>query len=247
MKKSACALAAGLLMLCLGIGSASANVIVSGTRVVLPVREGEVTLRLTNAGDQPALVESWIDRGDPQSAPDQVDVPFLITPPLFRIDAHQGQSLRIVYTQEPLPTDRESLFWLNVLEVPPKPTAAGTADHNLLQLAVRSRLKLFVRPAGLAGDPLKAPAELHWKAVMDDGKPVLEVDNPTPYYVTFNAVAVTVDGAEHAAEAGMAAPRSTLHLALPGLAHAPTAGAQVAFTTINDYGAASTFKGVLVP
>lgn len=247
MNKSAAAFALGLLMLCLGIGSAGANVIVSGTRVVLPAKAGEVTLRLSNEGDQPALVETWIDRGNPQSTPDQVEVPFLITPPLFRMDPHQGQSLRIVYTHEPLATDRESLFWLNVLEVPPKPTGADMAGRNLLQLAVRSRLKLFFRPDGLRGDPLQAPAQLTWRVVAADAGQALEVHNPTPYYITFNAVTLNVDGKDYAADTGMVAPLSTLRLALATLPHAPAAGTPVAYTTINDYGATNPFKAATLP
>ena len=63
---------------------------------------------------------------DVHSTPESVDAPFLITPPLFRMDAQKEQSLRIVYTHDQLPADRESLFWLNVLEVPPKPTGPGS-------------------------------------------------------------------------------------------------------------------------
>ena len=47
-------------------------------------------------------------------------MPFTMVPPLFRLDPKKGQMLRIVYTQEPLATDKETLFWLNVLEVPPR-------------------------------------------------------------------------------------------------------------------------------
>lgn len=247
MKKSVCAFCVGLLTLCLGIGTAYANVIVSGTRVVFPARDGEVTLRLSNEGEQPALVEAWIDRGNPQSTPDQVDVPFLITPPLFRMNAHKGQSLRIVYTHEPLPADRESLFWLNVLEVPPKPTGPDVAGKNLLQLAIRSRLKLFFRPDGLSGDPLKAPAQLTWKTVATGASRALEVHNSTPYYITFNAVTVTAGGKDYSADTGMVAPLTTLQLAIPQLPQTPAAGTPITFTVINDYGAANSFKAVTLP
>ena len=247
MKKSACACGIGLIWLCLGMGGAWANVVVSGTRVVFPAKVGEVTLRLTNEGAQPALVEAWIDRGNPQSTPDKVDVPFLITPPLFRMNAQQGQSLRIVYTQEPLPADRESLFWLNVLEVPPKPSGPDVAGKNLLQLAIRSRLKLFFRPDSLPGDPLKAPSQLSWKAAADGVSHMLEVRNPTPYYITFSAITLTVDGKDYAVDTGMVAPQATLRLTVPKLQQSPAAGARVAYTTINDYGAATVFQAVTLP
>lgn len=239
------AIGAGLLCLVVGTGGALANVVVSGTRVVLPAATGEVTVRLSNEGTEPALVQAWIDRGNPQSTPDQIDVPFLITPPLFRLDPRQGQSLRIVYTREPLPTDRESLFWLNVLEVPPKPTGEAAAG-NMLQLAIRSRLKLFFRPGGLRVDPLKAPGDLTWKAGTGTGAGTLDVANPTPYYVTLSAVSVVLDGQDHAAETGMVPPFGTLKLAVPGTTSS-VANANIAYTAINDYGAAAHYQAVALP
>jgi chaperone protein EcpD len=222
-------------------------VLVGGTRVVFPAKDGEVTVRLTNDNEHPVLVESWIDRGDQHSTPESVDVPFLITPPLFRMEAKKEQSLRIVYTHEQLPADRESLFWLNVLEVPPKPTGPQAEGQNLLQLALRSRLKLFYRPAGLKGDPLKAPGELAWKVVADGRGYALEAHNPTAYYVTLSELSLATGGTGATAEVGMVAPMSDLRLALHDVTQKPAAGSTVSFTVINDFGAATTFKGSVQP
>ena len=237
------ALSAGLLALCLVAPQAHANVLIGGTRVVFPAKDGEVTVRLTNENDHPVLIESWIDRGDLHSTPESVDAPFLITPPLFRMDAQKEQSLRIVYTHDQLPADRESLFWLNVLEVPPKPTGPQTEGQNLLQLALRSRLKLFYRPAGLPGDPLKAPAQLTWKVVADGKGYALEAHNPTPYYVTVTAATLNAT----TADTGMVAPLSDLRMPLHDVAQKPAAGSAIHFTAINDYGAAAEFTGAVAP
>lgn len=172
-------------------------------------------------------------------------MPFLITPPLFRMDSHKGQSLRIVYTHEALPADRESLFWLNVLEVPPKP-AGERANANVLQLAVRSRIKLLYRPAKLGVDAVKAPEQLTWKVVTDGQGHALEVRNPTPYYITFSTVTLTVAGKALTAETSMVEPMGSLKLPVAGLTQAP-AGTAIAFSTINDYGSASAYKGVIAP
>ncbi len=133
--------------------SAHASVVINGTRVIYRAKDREVTIRLSNEGTAPALVQAWLDTGDPNTTPDESNVPFTLTPPLFRLDPKKGQSLRLIYTQEPLPQDKESLFWLNVLEVPPRADGgASSNDRNLLQLAFRSRIKVFFRPAGLQGD-----------------------------------------------------------------------------------------------
>ncbi|MGH8184229.1 MAG: fimbrial biogenesis chaperone [Rhodanobacteraceae bacterium] len=228
---------------CLFTASAHADVVIGGTRVVFPAQQGEVTLRLSNEGDKPALVEAWIDTGDVHSTPNSVSTPFLITPPLFRMEPHKDQSLRILYVQgaKPLPTDRESLFWLNVLEIPPKP-AGAVADKNTLQFAIRSRLKLFYRPANLPGASVKAPDQLTFKAGTGNHGATLEVHNPTPYYITISKLALGANAAPVAGAAGMVAPFGNLQLPLK---QAPSAGTPVVFTTINDYGAGDSHKGVV--
>lgn len=229
--------------------AACASVVIGGTRVVFPAQSGEVTVRLTNESDKPALVEAWIDAGDMHATPDKVHTPFLITPPLFRMDPHKDQSLRILFTQatQPLSADRESLFWLNVLEIPPRPSGKQAAGKNLLQFAIRSRLKLFYRPAHLAGDPLKAPTEVTWKAVADGQGYALEVHNPTPYHITIVRLSVDVDGKSYSANAGMVDPLSTLRMPLKGLTTAPSAGTAVTYTIVNDYGATTSLKGSVAP
>lgn len=242
------ALGAAVLALCLATPAAHASVVIGGTRVVFPAQQGETTVRLSNEGANPALVEAWIDTGNPSSTPDSVSTPFLITPPLFRMEPHKDQSLRILYTQDsqPLPTDRESLFWLNVLEIPPKPAGSQFAGRNYLQFAIRSRLKLFYRPADLPGDALKAPDRLVFKAAAGH-EPALEVHNPTPYYVTISSLSVGVDTKPAADVNGMVAPFGDLRLLLKGSARSPGVGTPVAFVTINDFGAADTHKGAVVP
>ncbi|MFC3550752.1 molecular chaperone [Lysobacter cavernae] len=237
------ALAAALLGACVCAPPAHANVVIGGTRVVLPAKDGEVTVRLTNDNERPALVQAWIDRGDPKATPDTVDTPFLVTPPMFRMEPQRDQSLRILYTREPLPADRESLFWLNVLEIPSKPAEQGAANQNYLQLALRSRLKLFFRPPGLAGDPFKAPAQLTFRAAAGE----LVVRNPTPYHITLSTLAVTDAGKAYEVETGMVAPFAELRLRVPQLGKPAAAGAAVRFNAINDYGASSPFSATVTP
>ncbi len=247
MKSLLCALGAALLVLGASTGSAHASVVIAGTRVVFPAANGEVTVRLSNAGNQPALIEAWIDGGNPDSTPDSAKVPFLITPPLARMNAGKGQSLRIVYTGQPLPTDRESLFWLNVLEIPPKPTAKPGEEQNTLQFAVRSRLKLFFRPANLAGDPATAAQQITWGVVTDGNGYALEARNPTPYHITFSKLSLSVGGATYAPANGMVVPRSSLRLPVKRLDRAPAAGSTVDYTVINDFGAAASYQGTITP
>ena len=103
-------------------------------------------------------MQSWIDTGDMNSQPNSAKAPFIILPPVARVDGGQSQALRIMYSGAPLAADRESLYWLNVLDIPPE--LSGTEGKNYLQFAVRSRLKLFFRPKGLKGDQISLFAKM---------------------------------------------------------------------------------------
>lgn len=86
--------------------------------------------------------------------------------------------------------DKESLFWLNVLEIPPAPTGANNSTpENFLQVAFRTRVKLLYRPAGLTGEANDAPEKLQWRF---SGAGV-SVKNPTPYYVSFTEINAVVN------------------------------------------------------
>src|SRR5579875_2559231 len=161
---------------------ARADVVINTTRVIYPAKQSEITVQLNNDEKvQPRLVQVWIDDGHVDKTPAQMQVPFQLAPPIARLDAGKSQAVRIMYTHEdyegkPLPTDKESLFWLDVLSVPPKP--ANPEGKNVLQFAVRSRIKFFFRPDGLAGRPEQAPSQLTWKLVSEGSEQALDVHNP---------------------------------------------------------------------
>ncbi|WP_342611250.1 fimbrial biogenesis chaperone [Burkholderia ambifaria] len=219
---------------------ADASVVIAGTRVIFPSTEREVTIQLTNDSKRPALVQAWLDDGDSRALPENIDVPFTLTPSMFRMEAGNGQTLRLVHTGEPLPADRESLFWLNVLEVPPK--ASATENSNRIQLAFRSRIKLMYRPAGLAGNADDAPMQVDWRVVRGDGGYAIEASNPTPYVVNFGNVQLKSGGRKHDAGMGYVLPRSTQRFPIKDLAGAPAAGATVEFGSINDWGRATDIE-----
>ncbi len=227
---------------------AQASVVIAATRVIYPAKETEVTLKLSNEGKSPALVQVWTDDGSATTGPEAKGAPFLLTPPVSRIDPTRSQTLRIAYTGEPLPADRESVFWLNMLEVPPRPEGA-LADANKLQLAFRSRIKLFFRPAGLAGKADAAPAQAVWRLAGRGAAPVIEVRNPTPFHLNLVLVELESDGKRAWFDDGvMVAPGETRELPLKGsLDGQAGASLQLRYQTLNDYGGAVQGSAVLQP
>ena len=212
----------------------AAGVVIQGTRVVYPSQDKEVTVKLANEGAKPALVQFWLDDGDEKSTPETARVPFTSTPPIFRLEPGKGQAVRVMHTGQALPADVESLYWVNVLEVPPKATDSESA--NLLQFAFRTRIKLFYRPKGLPGNVADAPASLSWRWGGTATAPTLVVKNPTPYHVNFASVSVSAGGKVFNVEGGgMVAPNGEATFEPKGLASRDAK--EVSFQTISDYGA----------
>lgn len=212
--------------------NAHASVVITGTRVIFPSNDKEVTVRVSNKGNSPVLIQSWIDDGDTKSTPDNIRVPFVLTPPINRIDPSSGQTLRIRSTPNKLPTDRESVFWLNVLEIPAVPQEVKKTGANYLQVAFRSRIKVFWRPNTLEGTPNKAAEQLIWSK----GNSGLHVKNPTPYFVSL--ASVNVDG--KAVDGKMIAPFSDDNYKIN-----VSPGSKLKINFVNDYGALAKIESVV--
>lgn len=217
-----------LVALCSLVSRVDASVVVSGTRVIYPADARDVSVALTNAGDTPSLVQVWIDRGDPDSTPESVEVPFLTTPPVTRINAHGGQAIRIAYLGEVAPVDHESVYWLNVLEVPANQAAP---ERNVLQLAYRTRIKLFYRPVGLAASPEQAAEQLYWELERGPGRWTLVARNESPYSVSLRRVGLGNEEHQVTARGSLIPAQSSRRFSIE-----PLATSQGFFDWINDYG-----------
>lgn len=227
-----------LMAALMGLASlpAAAAIVITGTRVIYPGKARQVAVRLTNAEDQPVLVQAWIDDGDTTVPVDKIDVPFVLTPPVFRVEPRKGQTVRVKFAGKPLAADRETVYWLNVLEIPPKPVDAES--RNMLQLAFATRIKLFYRPAALLDDPTAVRKTLTWKPVRSAaGKQVLRVENPSAYYLSLDHVAVRVAGEDVRFRPEMVPPFGSVELAPEGADVAIPGGAAVSYSLINDFGA----------
>jgi chaperone protein EcpD len=206
-----------------------AGVVLNTTRVIFQGTDKEATLTVHNTGTSDILAQTWLEAEGGSAASD--GLPFAITPALARMSGDGKQLIRIIYAGEGLPRDRESVFWINVQEIP------QTAKENELQIAIRQRIKLFYRPGGLVADPLKAAPALQWQ--LRDG--ALEVTNPGPYHVSMIKLEATQQGRTVLQEASrMLAPAQRLRLPLMS-AHAQGA-LDLAFISINDFGAQEPYR-----
>ncbi|MGL4116894.1 fimbria/pilus periplasmic chaperone, partial [Escherichia coli] len=104
-------------------------------------KEASLTVQNKNKSEE-FLIQSWVD-----DATGSKKTPFIITPPLFKLEPGKNNILRIVNVNPSLPQDRESVYWVNVKAIPSQ--NEENEGKNVLQIAVRTRIKLFYRPAGL--------------------------------------------------------------------------------------------------
>lgn len=216
-----------LLALMLLSGISQAGVMLGGTRIVFDGNKRDASITVGNTTAQPYAVQTWVNtEADDNTTP----TPFVATPPLFRLDPHKEQMVRIQKVPGALPEDRESVFYFNAQEIP----VAAKADENTLKIAMRTRIKLFYRPAGLKGNTLDALPQLRWSLVQEQGKTLLEVNNPSAFHVSFIGVKALGGGQTvEVDEPKMVAPMSRQRYALPGFT---ARSGEVMFSAINDFG-----------
>lgn len=214
-----------LMMVSLSV-EASGGIALGATRVIYPADAKQTSLAITNSNKQERyLINAWIenDRG-------QKEKTFAVTPPLFVSEPDSENTLRIIYAGPPLATDRESLFFMNVKAIP-SVNKANLEGKNVLQLAILSRIKLFVRPKNLAKQPEEALSQLKFERAGNH----LKVSNASPYYITL----VNLQLGGQKLENLMIAPKNSAQQVLP----AGVSGT-LSWQSVNDYGAITPARRV---
>lgn len=199
------------------------GVSLSSTRVIYDGSRKEASLTVNNkSANEEFLIQSWIDdvNGNKKT-------PFIITPPLFKLNPNKNNVLRIVNTTDALPQDRESVYWVNVKSIPSR--SDDSAGKNVLQIAVRTRLKLFYRPAGLKGNSMDGWGKLTFTHA---GNSQLKVENPSAFNLTFNKFYVNGHLLE---KTGMVPAKGAMNIELPA---GTGAVSEVKYNIINDFGTA---------
>lgn len=162
--------------------------------------------------------------------------PFLVLPPLKRLDALGSLPLRIVASPAGtanLPRDRESVFFLAAKAIPSltEPEAGkGVNDgKGRVAIALVNNIKLFWRPKGLKSEAIDNVANT--LSVSRDGDR-LKVTNPSGYYLTFSSLKVGGQSVPVEALRAMVPPRGAQDYPLPK----GVTGGTASWTLINEYG-----------
>lgn len=203
----------------------SAAIVLDRTRVVYPGGAKSISLNIKNENQKlPYLAQAWIEDTQGQ----KISSPFVILPPVQRVDANQKSIVRIasVPAIDSLPKDRESIYYFNLREIPPK-----SEKSNVMQIAVQSKIKLFYRPEAII--PERGAVWQDQVLITKQGT-TLKVNNPTPYYITYVGLGHP-QGKERTVIKGFSAfmvePKSEQTVTIP-----EALGNQFVISYVNDYG-----------
>lgn len=208
-------------------GLANASVVMTGTRIVFPSSTTERTIQFNNPDSQPYIIQLQMteESGKLNNSP-----PFYLVPPVFRMEPHTGQSVRLIYNGQALPMDRESIFYLDFTQLPA--LDKSKKSNNQLVIAIRNRVKVFYRPDSLIGSPGDAYQALVFS--IKQGK--LNIENPTGFYISVRKAEVSIDGQNlKLADTVMLAPKSTSQWVLPNKISTLN-NAKLKLILVNDYG-----------
>lgn len=193
--------------------------------------EGDKTVGLSvknNNAQDPYLAQGWMEN----EKEEKINSPLMVLPPLQRIEPDGRTMIRIRQVSDTtlLPQDRESVFWLNLREIPPK-----SDKPNVLMLAMQTRMKVFWRPKGIKVEPiLDVVPGTETLTLIRKGEHY-EINNPTPYHFSFVEVR---SGLHNKAlddfEPTMVSPKDSKTLGLPAI----RIGNNPTLMFINDYGSA---------
>ncbi|MFL9149840.1 molecular chaperone [Escherichia coli] len=198
---------------------------------------GSIGVRSDETSSGPYLVKAQIFR---DIKGQQAQVPFVLSPALFRLEPGDTNQLRVVKKSGELPKDRESLFYLRVAALPASggtPQTEFSAPKGALNVATGNIIKLFYRPNGLQITAKAAPGQLQFTAAGNH----IKVNNPTPYYITLSSLQVNGKpvSIRTRPEQNMIAPfGETL------FSNALTKG-YVQWQAIDDYGGRESFHGAI--
>ena len=211
-------------LLCITATTANASVVLGGTRVIYEGNKKEASIAVRNDESKPFLVQSWVEN---YNNADKTKPPFTVTPPLFRIEGESANAMRIVLTDPKLPSDKESVYWLNVKSIP----STDPNAQNSLTISINNKIKLIYRPVGV---PSAEAATAYEKLTFEKQGSMLKAKNPTPYYVSFGELTI---GSKELDNPGMVPPMGEASWNISGIQ-----GNNVTWSAVNDHGAITKKK-----
>lgn len=164
---------------------AFSGVVLEKSRIVFNGKNTVQSYVLVNTNKYPVVVQLWVDDGKFNKNPELTPSPFVITPVMSKMDPKKINSIKVIYSGSniTLPQDHESLFWLNIFEVPP--VNKNSTSENEVALSMLTQVKLIYRPEQIKIDENDLIAKfdsLTFRLIKNnEGVTTLAINNPAEY------------------------------------------------------------------
>ncbi|TQC70003.1 molecular chaperone (plasmid) [Pantoea dispersa] len=160
-------------------------------------------LIVNNDRNAPVLLQSWIDDGSSDGLNKEKNYPFIVIPAVEKMSPGKIVNLRVLPTEKirELPMDRESVFWINLYEIPGIKKSQQRENVNKVEMGLNTQLKIIYRPFMVHMDIKKIAEGLSVR--LSDSGHSLELDNPSPYYVTPVSIKIKYSSGEQPLQLGM--------------------------------------------
>ena len=202
---------------------ASAALALDATRYIYSGNTAFVSAMVNNESDNTYGGQVWVDNiVETDTRPT-----FVATPSFFKIKGKGRQVFRIMKMSDHMPKDKESIYWVNLQEIPPAQEGSG------LTMAIRMQVKLIYRPEAIVKDRPGAEANMTIKHL--PGKQLLV--NSTPYIFAIGEVLDSNDNAIMFSKADT----EKLTMFMPGDSVNVTGKTVKAVSALSDYGSLDTY------
>lgn len=201
----------------------------NATRIVYQQGELSTSVGARNNTDINYLAKFMISGDDGKNS-----TLFSISPPLIKINSKDRQDVKIYFTGNGLPTDRESLFYFSATMIP---GTNGPLNSSALNIGYKTIIKLFYRPSKLT----MTPEEAYQQLAISVSPTGIVAKNNSPYYISMNLLTVNGVNAELSLKKQntMISPYGSLNYVMPENGRKGKATWKV----VNDLGGENVYLG----
>ncbi|WP_435249452.1 fimbria/pilus periplasmic chaperone [Vibrio sp. nBUS_14] len=147
--------------------SSHASLVLDSTRYIFNQDEESISALIVNESTDDFGAQIWVDNiSSTDSSPS-----FISSPSFFKIKGKSRQVVRIINISDEISDQEETVFWLNLQEIPKKKKGSG------ISLAIKTKVKLIYRPKSIRDGRVNAESELSIQHL--PGSKILV--NETPY------------------------------------------------------------------
>ncbi len=153
-----------------------ASIEINKDKFIFIESKNQEIIEIKNNTTNDYFIQSWISHYDESN---ETELPFMITPPLFKIEKDENYSLKIFKTDEIEKKDRETLYRINIKRIPL--LSNSDENKNLLHISMNSVYNLIYRPISIEKGVKDAYKKIEF---LKNKNNEFIVNNPTPYFIT---------------------------------------------------------------